>query len=434
MCDQTASSFPLKYIENSLQKYVYPFYTNTHSNNYFGRLMSKYLKTSKKFILKCMHGNPDNDCVIFTGSGCSGAINHLVHLIKPKLYNAIIFVSIYEHYSNYLPWIELSKETGLTLKIIDIDSNGLLDLVQLKHELTNTSHHNIFISVSACSNVTGVLQDIQSISTLARDFNAHLFFDYATSAPYTDIRMDLCDAVFISPHKFPGGQSTPGLLVCKKSLVCNSISYTPSGGTVRFACSKSFVYNPNIEVKENGGTPNILGIIKTALVFHIKQQYSHEIYHDELSLTNTFQKGLLHIQHKCNNLVILNPIHNIHRLPIFAIQIRKNNTEFYHYNYIVALLNDLFHITTRGGVSCSGVFAEKLLHLTDSDTTQIRQSILNNHGVPSHYGWIRITLNSIHSKKDIRTILKAIHHICKYAYKYKSLYQYDCKSNLYCKI
>ena len=30
------------------------------------------------------------------------------------------------------------------------------------------------------------------------------------------------DAVFISPHKFPGGPGTPGLLVIKKALMRNN--------------------------------------------------------------------------------------------------------------------------------------------------------------------------------------------------------------------
>lgn len=432
MCDQTASSFPLRYIEEGLQKYVYPYYTNTHSNNYLGRMISKYIEASKEFIMAAVHGNRDKHCIIFTGSGCSGAINHLVHLIKPKLQNAVVFVSIYEHYSNYLPWIEMAKNTGVSLKIIDIDSKGLLNLRQLSRELSMVEKSkNIIISVSACSNVTGVIQDVKSISQIARKYKANLFFDYAASAPYVDVRMDLCDALFISPHKFPGGQSSPGLLVCNKQLVCNKTSYTPSGGTVRFACSKTVVYSQKIEVKENGGSPNILGIIRAAMAFKVKQKFLNEIVRDELRLTRKFQHRLQNLQSECKNLVILNPLNNLKRLPIFAIQVKKNDKEFYHYNYIVALLSDLFKITTRGGVSCSGVFAEKLLKLSDSQTDKIKNSILSNRGVPSHYGWIRITLNSIHTEANITRIIEALHHICKHAAEYETLYEYDCIKNIF---
>lgn len=45
------------------------------------------------------------------------------------------------------------------------------------------------------------------------------------------------DAIFISPHKFPGGPGTPGILAVKKSLIdkasCPSI---PGGGTVFWVC------------------------------------------------------------------------------------------------------------------------------------------------------------------------------------------------------
>lgn len=108
-CDQTASSFPLKYIENKLIKYVYPFYSNVHSNNFMGRLMSDYINESKKIIINSVGASCNKYSIIFTGYGASGAITHLSHLIKPILNeNCVLFISTFEHYSNYLPWLQLN--------------------------------------------------------------------------------------------------------------------------------------------------------------------------------------------------------------------------------------------------------------------------------------------------------------------------------------
>lgn len=45
------------------------------------------------------------------------------------------------------------------------------------------------------------------------------------------------DAVYISPHKYPGGPGTPGMLVIKRRLLQNATPTTPGGGTVEFVSS-----------------------------------------------------------------------------------------------------------------------------------------------------------------------------------------------------
>jgi len=448
MCDQTSSGFPLKCVEKYLEDKVYPYYTNTHSNNKLGMMMANFVEDSKKQILKTVNGNEQYK-IIFTGSGASGAINHLVHLIKPTLENSVVFISLYEHYSNYLPWYHNAKE----INILDIDPDGLINIHKLETQLKkyNSQGINIFVSVSACSNVTGVLQNVDTLSKLCKKFNAKIFFDYAASAPYVPINITLADAIFISPHKFPGSQSSPGILIVNKDLVSNEIPYCPGGGTVKFLDKLSGpIYSSNIETKETGGTPNIIGIIKTGIAFKIKDKFSKQIFNHELKLTKIFQKYLVSTQKKYTNLKILNPIHNINRLPIFAIQIydthsnEENNMENnnignnigstpqpFHYNFIVALLSDIFNITTRGGISCSGIFADKLLDINTSDKLHIKNNIINNQGTPGNFGWVRITLNSIHTKKNLIFIIKAIKYLCKNAHKYKNHYVYIPEKNIY---
>ena len=50
----------------------------------------------------------EDDSVIFTGSGCTGAIHKLVHCLGLEKFNKppVIFVSPFEHHSNLLPWME----------------------------------------------------------------------------------------------------------------------------------------------------------------------------------------------------------------------------------------------------------------------------------------------------------------------------------------
>ena len=71
--------------------------------------------------------------------------------------------------------------------------------------------------------------------------------------------------------------------------------------------------------------------------------------------------------------------------------------------------------------------------MKESEIENIKQTIVDNKGVPSNYGWCRITLSSLHSKKDISYILKAIEYICINGYKYEKEYKYDCLKNIWIK-
>lgn len=433
MCDQTASSFPLKYVDNKIQKLVYPYYSNTHSNNCFGRLMSKMIETSKQEIMKSVNGSCEIHKILFTGNGCSGAINHFVHLIEPILINSIVFISDLEHYSNYLPWYHKAKK----LVVINTTEDGLIDENQLVKELKKYKNKMKLISFSAASNVTCVIQNVDELCKIGHKYGAKVFFDYAASAPYVDINItknkkegEYIDAIFFSPHKFPGAQGTPGIVIFDKSLACNTITYTPSGGTVRFLSEKDGpIYTNEIEKKEMGGTPNIIGIIKTALCIKIKTHYLPQIIKHENELNIYFSKYLKQISKKCPNIKILNP--NFFsgkgkKLPIFIFQLKD-----YHYNYVVALLSDLFGISTRGGISCSGVLAKKLLHICDSELNKIKKNILNNKGVANNYGWVRLTLHSIHTKEDLKYISKSIYSLCKNIHMYTDYYKYIPDKNIY---
>lgn len=79
--------------------------------------------------------------------------------------------------------------------------------------------------------------------------------------------------MFISGHKFLGGAGTPGVLICKKRLFSqNKTPVVPGGGTVLFVSRNTHTYLDNIEEREEGGTPDILGSIRLGLVFQMKQR------------------------------------------------------------------------------------------------------------------------------------------------------------------
>jgi hypothetical protein len=184
---------------------------------------------------------------------------------------------LYEHHSNELPW----RESIADFVMIPEDADGRIDLEALDHELHSHADRPVKIgSFSAASNVTGILSDTRAISTMLHRHGALSFWDVAAAAPYLELEMapqrdgdplDYKDAIFVSPHKYIGGPGTRGVLVARRELYTNRVPSVPSGGTVEYVNPTEHVYLPDIEHREEGGTPDIVGSIRAGLVFQLKE-------------------------------------------------------------------------------------------------------------------------------------------------------------------
>ena len=431
--DTTASGYPNRLIESIINNNVLPYYSNTHSNAYTGRLMTHYIDSSKDIIRKSLNAHPC-DKIIFTGNGCSGAINHLIHCLDLRNHTndkTVIMISRAEHHSNHLPWTHLPTK----LVYIPLQKNGLISIKHLRQQLINhqkQGFENIMVSLVATSNVTGVHQHVNKISQLVHSYKGYIFWDFAASAPYIPINFhyndkvgQYFDAVFISTHKFYGGPGTPGILVAHKDLFQNNIPYCPGGGTVRFVCPTFKTYSPNIETKETGGTPNIIGSIKAGLVFDLKNRYQNFILNRDHKLVRYIQSRLI----KIPNLKLLNPVNNLNRQPIFIFMINK-----LHYNLVVVLMNDIFGIQTRGGISCCSLLAQDILNIGPDKQKEIYNQIVNDKGVPPNYGWCRVSFHYTMPAFIVGYIIDAIEYIAINGALFGKIYKYYPERNnwLFC--
>ena len=127
----------------------------------------------------------------------------------------------------------------------------------------------------------GIREHVEQVTKLLKEHGALSFWDYAAAGPHVDVNMNPTlpdvdagllekDAIFLSPHKFPGGPGSPGVLVVKKHLLTNDVPSVPGGGTVVFVTNDRHRYLADYEEREEGGTQNILGIIRCGLAFQLK--------------------------------------------------------------------------------------------------------------------------------------------------------------------
>jgi selenocysteine lyase/cysteine desulfurase len=410
--DATATGQMSPIVDNYITK-IAPYYGNVHSNAFCGIAMTSKINKVKEYIRKSLNLT-DEDVIVFTGNGTTGAINHLIHCLDPKNYTEVnIILSEYEHHSNYLPWMELSKDyLNVKIHMIPLNETFTIDTNYIEKKLNELCKDDkclTIVSLTACSNVTGIKTNFEPIFTLVGSYkNTYLCADFACLAPYDKIDVSKFGAIFFSPHKFIGGTSTPGILIAKKCLFMKQHPYAPGGGCVVSVTHKNIEYYADIEKKESGGTPNIIGIIRIKKILQIKDQLLDKIKHNEEEIFKYVSNKMEELMKKYDTFKMIFQSTEKNRLPIFCVSIKP-----LHHDFVVTLLNDLFGIQTRGGISCCGLLGEYIKKKYDVD------------------GWCRITFHYTMNKKIIDIILLAIEYIIQNGKKISEIYTYDKTTDLF---
>jgi len=445
--DYTASGRSLTFIEDFLREHVMPYYANTHTESSGTGLQTTAFREDARAIIKAAVGGGDDDVVIFTGSGATGAIAKLIDIMNlrlpgdlsdryhlraqiPASERPVVFIGPYEHHSNELPW----RESIADVVVIDEDEDGRPDLALLEEALIRHADRPLKIgSFSAASNVTGIGSGTRQISRLLHRHGALAFWDFAAAAPYVRIDMNLTvddrddykDAVFISPHKFIGGPGSPGVLVVKKRLVANRVPTIPGGGTVAYVGPTEHRYLADPARREEAGTPDILGSIRAGLVFQLKQQVGTDVIRE---LEDSFLRRAIARWSANPNIRILGN-HDAWRLSIISFIVRHGE-RYLHHNFTVSLLNDLFGIQTRGGCSCAGPYGHRLLGIDVVKSKDYERQIVEGcEGIKP--GWTRVNFNYFLSETEFEFIIEAVDFVAREGWRFLPLYRFSPMTGLW---
>ncbi|MCP4966924.1 MAG: aminotransferase class V-fold PLP-dependent enzyme [bacterium] len=448
--DYTASGRSLTFIEDYIRNAVMPLYANTHTESSgTGLQTTRFREEAREIVRQCV-GATDEHAVLFCGSGMTGAIDRLIGVMGiripctledkyrlsqqiPLAERPVVFIGPYEHHSNELPW----RESIADVVTIAEDADGHIDLHQLEKELEHYADRDLKIgSFSAASNVTGIISDVEAISILLHQHGALSFWDFAAAAPYVDISMasqascadaELAykDAIYLSPHKFIGGPGTPGLLVARKELFANRVPAVPGGGTVAYVNPVDHSYLVDIEHREEGGTPAIVESIRAGLVFQLKEAVGSDVIksREEDMTSKAIKAWSAH-----PNIEVLGN-HAADRLSIVSFVIRYDG-RYLHHNFVVALLNDLFGIQSRGGCSCAGPYGHRLLGIDLERSHEFENEISRGcEGIKP--GWVRVNFNYFISEKVIDFILGAVAFVADQGWRFLPYYRFEPETALW---
>jgi selenocysteine lyase/cysteine desulfurase len=447
--DYTASGRALTFIEDFIRDEVLPRYANTHTESSGTGLQTTRLREDARAIIHDAVGGDEETVVIFAGSGCTGAIDKLVGILGIRLPSSmddsyhlsdtikaeerpVVFIGPFEHHSNELPW----RESVADVVVIPQDPDGHIDAAQLERELVRYASRPLRIgSFSAASNVTGIVSDTHGISALLHRHGALSFWDFAAAAPYVDIEMydapgrdplSYKDAIFLSPHKLIGGPSTPGVLVVRRELMRNRVPDVPGGGTVAYVNPSEHRYLDDPAQREEGGTPAIVEAIRAGLVFQLKQAVGVDVIrsHEEDYLRRAIDAWL-----REPSIEILGNL-EAERLSIVSFGVRAPSGRHLHHNFVVALLNDLFGIQSRGGCSCAGPYGHRLLGIDLDRSREFDREIAHGcEGIKP--GWVRVNFNYFISEAVFSYIVEAVRLVARDGWRLLGDYRFDPATGLW---
>jgi selenocysteine lyase/cysteine desulfurase len=446
--DYTASGRALSFLEDFIRDEVLPRYANTHTESSGTGLQTTRLREDARAIIRDGVGGDDQTIVIFAGSGCTAAIDKLIGILGlripagledryrlsdaiPASERPVVFIGPFEHHSNELPW----RESIADVVMIGQDGDGHIDAAALERELLRYADRTLKIgSFSAASNVTGIVSDTAGIAALLHRHGALSFWDYAAAGPYVGISMygratgsepdpsAYLDAIFLSPHKFIGGPSTPGVLVVRRELLTNRVPVVPGGGTVAYVNPDEHRYLTDPAHREEGGTPAIVESIRAGLVFQLKDAVGIEVIraHEEHYL----RRAVTAWQQE-PNLEILGNL-DAERLSIVSFVVRGDSGagRYLHHNFVVALLNDLFGIQSRGGCSCAGPYGHRLLGIDLERSHEFDREIAGGcEGIKP--GWVRVNFNYFISEPVFCYLVEAVRMVARHGGRLLTDYRFD---------
>ena len=419
-----------------------PRYANTHTESSGTGLQTTRLREDARQIIHDAVGGDDETCVIFCGSGATGAIDKLIGIMNlripadlddrydlsqhiPPNERPIVFVGPFEHHSNELPW----RESIADVITIPEDADGHIDLADSSRAHRDADRTLKIGSFSAASNVTGIVSNTCAIADMLHNHGALSFWDFAAAGPYVDIEMyPQCpehplaykDAVFLSPHKFVGGPGTPGVLVVAAVAAAQPCARRRGWrhGGLRQPDRAPLPRRPG---PSRGGRhagdrridPRRSGLPAEAG----RRRRDHQGARGVVLAPR--RRGLVG---EPGDQVLGNTRSD--RLSILSFVVRRPGGRYLHHNFVVALLSDLFGIQSRGGCSCAGPYGHRLLGIDIERSHEFEHEITEGcEGIKP--GWTRVSFNYFISETVFKYLVDAVDLVAEHGWKLLPEYRFN---------
>ena len=189
-----------------------------------------------------------------------------------------VVLSIMEHHSNLVPWQEVCKKKKAILKYMYVNENYEIDDSELSKITSNTK----IVGITHVSNVTGTINNIESIIKASHKVGAKVVVDSSQSIAHMKIDVQALDADFLvfSSHKMYGPMGI-GVLYGKEELLNSMSPFLMGGDMIEYVYEQDTTY-AQLPEKFEAGTQNVGGSVGLVeAINYIKSQGYEKIENHE---------------------------------------------------------------------------------------------------------------------------------------------------------
>ena len=315
--------------------------------------------------------------IIFTFSGTDSLNLVIKGSLSPG--DHVVTTAI-EHNSVLRPLYGLEKKGMIEITCVKCDSAGMVDPEDIRHAIRQNTN---LIAVNHVSNVTGAIQPVCDIGSLARDNEIPFLMDGAQSVGSFSVSVkDIpCDYLAVPGHKGLLGPLGTGILYIRPGREVGLKSLR-EGGTGLFSGD---VQQPDVlPEKYESGNHNVPGLVglEAAIAFLSTQDIGQVRAHED-NLADQLREAVAELPHG----KVYGPTDSSARLSIVSI-----NIDGYEPHELASILDQHYGIQVRAGMHCAA---------------RIHACI----GSEPYGGTVRFSCGPFNTQKDIDWTIKALEEI-----------------------
>ncbi|MEA3288420.1 MAG: aminotransferase class V-fold PLP-dependent enzyme [Candidatus Marinimicrobia bacterium] len=422
--DSTASSLMFRPAAKITKNFL-AHYSNTHSKlHHSAHISTAAYDWAHARILSFIGADPEIYTCFFTGSGTTSGINRMARVFRdlnPDRDTAI--VSIMEHHSNDLPHRKHLKHV-IHVPVEGLDENKMcISLPKLEAALREHAGNINYVSITAVSNVTGIINPIHKIAKLAHKYGAFIMVDGAQSVAHLPTKMfhpddpeASIDALVFSGHKTytPG---SPGVVIARKDQLGQIEPEEVGGGMVDRVLEDRYQVKESFPDREEAGTPNIPGAIALATTIEFLDRIGMEYLLKE------------------EDIILEQALAGMREIPEIKVYGGTNtkdcpraasisfNIRGMDHGLVAAILNDYFNIAVRNQCFCAHPYVKEMM----ADELQSSFGSIDFGNMSDEFmrvaGMVRASFGMYSSTEDVKSLLAALKDIIEHAVEYTNHYE-----------
>jgi cysteine desulfurase family protein len=306
--------------------------------------VERLVHDARRRVAQLLHAD-DARRIVFTGNG-TDSLNMALHgLLRPGDH---AIASVAEHNSTLRPLQYLHDHGGVDVTLVGCDAAGIVDPDEIRRAIRSNTR---LIALVHASNVTGALQPLADVGSLAKDHGVRFLVDAAQSVGHLPIDVDELNADLLAApgHKGLLGPLGTGVLYIRPGVEEQLMPIRQGGTGSRSDSAQQPAELPDRYESGNQNVPGILGL--GAGIAYLQQRGVGDIARHDRELTSRLITRLSEVR----GVTIYGPRDPAGRVGVVSISIAG-----YDPQELAMLLDAACGIQVRAGLHCAGLMHRAL--------------------------------------------------------------------------